>query len=248
MGDLIQSNSWDFLKKYTDARIAMGRTGHSIPTKALLNFQLAHAQAKDAVISDFRYQTLDLKLKEMGLKTHFLQSQVNTRQEYLKRPDLGRKLNSGSRESLSKLSTLNYQLSIVIADGLSSQAVETNAIPFLDLFIPSAREAGFSIAPISIVQYGRVAIGDEIGDLIHAKIVIVLIGERPGLSSPDSMGIYMTYNPQPGLSDESRNCISNIRPKGLNYKEAALKLLYLTIHSRELKLSGVNLKEDLLLE
>jgi len=247
VSNLIQTNSWDFLKQYTDARIALGRTGHSLPTNELLKFQLAHAQAKDAVLSDFRYQTLDSRLQELGMRTIVLKSQIKTRQEYLKRPDLGRRLDEDSKNKLSKVQSLKFNVSIAIVDGLSAQAIETNAIPFLELFIPLLHEAQIKIAPISIVEQGRVAIGDEIGELLQAQIVVVLIGERPGLSSPDSMGIYMTYHPKVGLTDESRNCISNIRPKGLSYKEAALKLLYLTTRSRELKYSGVNLKDDLLL-
>lgn len=247
MSNLIQTNSWDFLKQYTDARIALGRSGHSLPTQELLKFQLAHAQAKDAVLSELKVENLKLKFDTNNWQSILFKSQVKNRNEYLKRPDLGKKLSIESRNSITKLSTFNFQLSIVVVDGLSAQAIETNAIPFLELFIPLLQESQIEIAPITIVEQGRVAIGDEIGELLSAQIVVVLIGERPGLSSPNSMGIYMTYHPKVGLTDESRNCISNIRPKGLTYKEAALKLLYLITRSRELKFSGVNLKDELLL-
>jgi len=241
--NLVVKNDWDILKKFTSARIGLGRTGVSLPTKEILSFALDHAQAQDAV-----YLPLDadiLKSQNKNKELLELHSKVKDRAIYLKRPDLGRRLDSNSQELLSKVKNKHYDLSIVIVDGLSSLAVHKNAINFIkkitELLKKDKQE--WNISPLCIVKQGRVAIGDEIGEILHAKIVLVLIGERPGLSSPDSLGLYMTFNPKVGLKDSSRNCISNIRSKGLSYENAANKALYLLKESRKLKLSGVELKE-----
>jgi ethanolamine ammonia-lyase small subunit len=251
VSEIVIANNWDFLKEYTDARIALGRVGNSIPTAALLKFQLAHAMAKDAVYSALDITKLKIELSDLGLNVIELHSKAQNREEYLKRPDLGRSLNSESfqviHNYLKALPAQNFDLSIVLVDGLSSQAIQTNAIPFLIEFVALAKNENWMLAPISIVSQGRVAIGDDVASALKAEIVVVMIGERPGLSSPDSMGIYLTYKPLTGFTDESRNCISNIRPKGLSYQEAAQALYYLVKAAKSLKLSGVNLKEDLLL-
>ena len=257
--DKIESNSniienpWALLKEYTDARIGLGRAGISIPTSHSLAFQLAHAQAQDAVHLplDVEYvieQLGNINLNQEIFTPILLHSQAVNRTVYLQRPDLGRRLDKKSIEVLKKVNTLKdekYDLSIVIVDGLSSLAIKENAQIFIKKLIEvlNFSSQDWKIAPITIVQQGRVAIGDEVGQILNSKILIVLIGERPGLSSPDSMGLYLTYNPKVGLTDESRNCISNIRIEGLSYEEAVKKTMYLLKESRKLELSGVNLKD-----
>jgi ethanolamine ammonia-lyase small subunit len=257
--DKIESNSniienpWALLKEYTDARIGLGRAGISIPTSHSLAFQLAHAQAQDAVHLplDVEYvieQLGNINLNQEIFTPILLHSQAVNRTVYLQRPDLGRRLDKKSIEVLKKVNTLKdekYDLSIVIVDGLSSLAIKENAQIFIKKLIEvlNFSSQDWKIAPITIVQQGRVAIGDEVGQILNSKISIVLIGERPGLSSPDSMGLYLTYNPKVGLTDESRNCISNIRIEGLSYEEAVKKTMYLLKESRKLELSGVNLKD-----
>ena len=240
----------DFLRQYTAARIAQGRTGHSLPTRALLDFQLDHARARDAV-----YSTLDVPQLMSGfadvmppkVAPLLLQSQAPDRPTYLKRPNLGRQLSEASVNQLAGLPAAPVDLSIVLADGLSATAINSHALPVLALLLPEIARLGWSLAPVCVVQQGRVAIGDAVAHALNARMTMVLIGERPGLSSPDSLGAYLTYNPRPGLTDESRNCVSNIRPEGLPYAFAAQKLLYLLTEMYTRKLSGVNLKDELLL-
>src|SRR5580704_13959973 len=228
------------LGDFTPARVELGRAGGSLPTRALLDFQLAHAKARDAVHLPLAVNSLVLELKQKGISPITLASAARDRGEYLKRPDLGRRLNDDSRERLAAVRA-EYDAVFVIADGLSALAVQRHAVPLLELLL---RDLDWSIAPVAIVEQGRVAIGDEIGDLLGARMAVVLIGERPGLSSPDSLGVYVTWQPRPGLTDATRNCISNIRAKGLSYTAAAHKLLFLMNESRRLKLSGVRLKEN----
>ncbi|MFC5474297.1 ethanolamine ammonia-lyase subunit EutC [Paraherbaspirillum soli] len=256
------TNPWQALRQFTAARIALGRAGISLPTAAQLEFQLAHARARDAV-----HLALDAKLLAHQLSSFAaaadgvcikLCSAAENRDIYLQRPDLGRKLNSDSRQILREWSQLRqeseahegglkprpYDLALVIADGLSALAIEQNAQPFLRTLIPRMASENWSLAPITIVRQGRVAVGDEVGQLLGARAVVVLIGERPGLSSPDSMGLYLTWKPGVGLTDANRNCISNVRPAGLSYEEAAFKLHYLLSESRRRQLSGVQLKDE----
>ena len=231
------------LQEFTSARIAIGRVGTSIPLKQSLEFKLAHAHARDAVYSELDTNNLTDTLKEFDLPVLHLHSRVNDRRQYLQRPDLGRRLNDGSLDLL-----LDHRpqtdIAIILADGLSATAVNENAVGLLQALIPQLLAAGFKLAPISIVEQGRVAIGDDIGHGLKAKLSLVLIGERPGLSSADSLGAYLTYNPKPGLTDEMRNCISNIRPGGLIYKKAAKKIFYLVTEAFKRKLSGVDLKDN----
>ncbi|MEC8524133.1 MAG: ethanolamine ammonia-lyase subunit EutC [Pseudomonadota bacterium] len=251
----VVENPWRRLREFTDARIGLGRAGVSLPTKELLEFQLSHARARDAVHFPLDANALTQVLKDSERIPTDAVYQVNSRAEnrtvYLQRPDLGRRLSehsrtllqhdiSGGTGSASGVSS-EYDLGVVVVDGLSSLAVQQNVVPFLETLLPQLR--GFSLAPITLVQQGRVAIGDEVGELLNARCVIVLIGERPGLSSPDSLGLYLTYQPHVGLTDAARNCISNIRPAGLSYIEAARRAKYLLEESRHLKLSGVNLKD-----
>ena len=228
------------LRDYTPARVELGRAGVSVPTRALLEFQLAHAKARDAVHLPLAVNSLAVELKQKGIDSISLSSAARNRDEYLKRPDLGRRLSDASRERLDALRA-EYDASFVIADGLSALAVHRHAVPLLELLLCSL---DWRIAPVAIVEQGRVAIGDDIGESLGARMVVVLIGERPGLSSPDSLGAYLTWHPRPGRADAERNCISNVRAEGLSYAAAAQKLLFLMNESRRLKLSGVRLKED----
>jgi ethanolamine ammonia-lyase small subunit len=227
------------LRDYTMARVDLGRAGVSLPTRALLEFQLAHAKARDAVHLPLATQSLVIELQQKGIESIKLASGARNRDEYLKRPDLGRRLSEASRESLTPLRD-QYDAAFVIADGLSALAVHRHAVPLLDLVL---RDLDWRIAPVAIVEQGRVAIGDEIGEVLGSRLVVVLIGERPGLSSPDSLGAYLTWQPRPGRTDAERNCISNIRAEGLSYAAAAHRLLFLMNEARRLKLSGVRLKE-----
>lgn len=225
------------LRDYTPARVELGRAGISIPTRALLEFQLAHARARDAVHLPLATGSLAIELKMPSI---ILASAARNRDEYLKRPDLGRRLSDESRERLAPLRA-EFDAAFVIADGLSALAVHRHVAPLLDVLL---RDLDWRIAPVGIVEQGRVAIGDEIGELLGARMAVVLIGERPGLSSPDSLGAYLTWQPRPGRTDAERNCVSNIRTEGLSYAAAGRKLLFLMTESRRLKLSGVRLKED----
>lgn len=249
------ANPWAALRQFTDARIALGRAGVSLPTAAHLEFQLAHAKARDAVHLALDgpqlAQTLDAVMEDQGTPCLTLHSAATDRTAYLQRPDLGRRLDAASREVLTTLktqaappSTRPYDLALVVVDGLSAFAIEQNAAPFLSILRRRIGAENWSIAPIFLVQQGRVAVGDEVAELLGAKAVVVLIGERPGLSSPDSMGLYLTWMPRVGLLDASRNCISNVRPAGLSLEEAAYKLHYLLSASRRRQLSGVDLKDE----
>jgi ethanolamine ammonia-lyase small subunit len=200
----------------------------------MLRFQLDHARARDAVYQDLNPAWLDLP--------HILlRSAARDRRTYLRRPDLGRIL---SEESRAKLTRGDYDAAVVIADGLSAPAIHRHAAALLEIFMPKLAEEGWRLAPLTVVLGGRVAIGDEIGERLGARLVAVLIGERPGLTSPDSLGIYLTWDPRPGRTDAERNCISNVRTEGLSYAAAAQKLLFLMREARARKLSGLGLKED----
>ena len=254
-GDVV-NNPWRILRKFTNARIGLGRAGVSLPTSEMLGFQLSHAKARDAVKLKLNMEVLLEKLGEftsqLSCSPMALHSQAFDRTTFLQRPDLGRKLNDASRNSLLNFmiqqqgeNQPHYDLAIVVADGLSSIAVQNNVQPLLRQLIPLLKNQRpeWTLAPLTVVQQGRVAIGDEVGQNLHAKAVLMLIGERPGLSSPDSLGLYYTWQPKVGLHDAQRNCISNIRPTGLGYKEAAQRALYLLTESRRLQVSGVALKD-----
>jgi ethanolamine ammonia-lyase small subunit len=231
------------LQEFTPARIAIGRVGTSIPLKQALEFKLAHAHARDAVYSELDINNLTDLLKLFSLPVLQLQSRVGYREQYLQRPDMGRRLNEGSIELLEEYHN-QTDVAIIIADGLSATAVNKNSLGLLQALIPQLTAAGFKLAPISLVEQGRVAIGDDIGHGLNAKLSLVLIGERPGLSSADSLGVYLTYGPKPGLTDEARNCVSNIRPGGLSYTKAAKKIFYLISEAFKRKSSGVMLKDN----
>ncbi|GAC1034706.1 ethanolamine ammonia-lyase subunit EutC [Pseudomonas sp. No.21] len=240
-------NPWRELRRLTPARIALGRAGTSLPTEAQLDFQFAHAQARDAVHLPFDRAALAAELAERGRDSLLLHSAASDRHTYLQRPDLGRRLDEDSAQRLRQHAAANpdgYDLALVIADGLSSLAVQRHALPFLQRFEEQAAEDGWRTAPIALVEQGRVAVADEVAQLLEAKMVVILIGERPGLSSPDSLGLYFTWAPRVGLTDASRNCISNVRLEGLSYGLAAHRLLYLMREASRRQLSGVNLKDD----
>ena len=244
--DVVVGDSWGKLRRYTPARIALGRAGTSLPTTPHLEFQLAHARARVAVHHELDIPALEASIQSRGYETLLLHSCAESRPLYLQRPDKGRRLDATSRAALAARPAPQdpYDVAFVIGDGLSAMAIEENAIPFLDAVMPSLENSGWRMGPFCIMKEARVAIGDEIGEVLGARMVVILIGERPGLSSPDSMGIYMTLNPRVGLTDESRNCISNIRPQGLGYEHAAYKLNYLMTEARRRGLSGVNLKDE----
>jgi len=290
MADSIHDpDPWQMLRRFTAARIALGRTGVSQPTSAQLDFQLAHARARDAV-----HLALDVDALQRDLEAVWpeagpcvvLHSAAADRNVYLQRPDLGRKLDDASRAMLAgraggdavrdravgeaadrgaaaadadafdAVDTVDaaglpaasgarpYDVAFVVADGLSALAVAQNAAPFLGVLRARIAAEGWTVAPPVIVQQGRVAVGDEIGALLGSRVVVVLIGERPGLSSPDSMGLYVTWAPRVGLTDERRNCISNVRPAGQSYDEAAGRLHYLLAEAQRRQLTGVELKDE----
>lgn len=238
---------WAQLRRLTPARIALGRAGTSLPTHAQLEFQLAHARARDAVHHGLPLDTLREGLHARGLPFAVVHSAAPDRPTYLQRPDLGRRLDDGSREALPAYRApddVPFDLALVIADGLSAFAIERNALAFLDALLPQLPSPSWKLAPVVIAEQARVALGDDIGQALNARMVAVLIGERPGLSSPDSMGIYLTWNPRSGTNDAARNCISNVRQEGLPRDQAARKLLYLMTEARARRISGIALKDE----
>ena len=235
---------WAGLRTFTAARIALGRTGTSVPLREALAFRLAHAHARDAVYSTLNAERLMADLPALGLPVCQVRSRAATRQAYLQRPDQGRQLADDSKVHLTEHITSECDILIVLADGLSATASNAHALPLLRLLVPELRRMGFRLGPLVLAEQARVALGDELGQLARARLVLVLIGERPGLSSPDSLGAYFTYAPRPGLTDEARNCVSNIRPEGLAYPAAAARLLHLLREALRRQLSGVGLKDD----
>lgn len=238
--------AWLKLKELTGARIALGRTGVSLPTKDILEFRMAHARARDAVHTALEIEPLFKALVGKGFAPVTVVSQAVDRHTFLLRPDLGRRLSVDSARTLTNLNNDTKQplpsLAFVIADGLSAQAIQGHAIALLEalrLELPQVQEAAVVLA-----TQARVALGDEIGEILGAELVVVLIGERPGLSAPDSMSAYLTWHPKVGRTDVERNCISNIRLEGLNYAEAAQKLTWLIKQAKLLGKSGVELKEE----
>ncbi len=239
--NFIQADPWVPLRKFTNARIAVGRAGTSIPLLHHLKFIADHAQARDAVYAALDHDRLATKLNDLGLPVIQLQSNAGNRVEYLQRPDKGRQLNDASQKRLGN--TTACDIAFIITDGLSARAVQQHAVPVLSELSGLCINNNFSMPPVCIVQQGRVAVSDETGMLLKAKLAVILIGERPGLSSPHSMGIYITYNPVVGLTDESRNCISNIHPNGgITYTNAAQQAFALIQNALTRQLSGVNLK------
>ncbi|WP_323119342.1 ethanolamine ammonia-lyase subunit EutC [Burkholderia alba] len=245
MSDAVEKNPWGGLKAFTQARIALGRAGNSLPTAPLLAFNLSHAQARDAVHQPLDADALHRDLRAAGFASLDAESAAPDRQHYLRRPDLGRRLSDASREALARAGRAAGEppdVVFVIGDGLSAFAAAKQALPLLQAV--RARLDGWRIGPVVVARQARVALGDEIGELLRAPLVAMLIGERPGLSSPDSLGVYLTYAPKVGCHDALRNCISNVRPEGLPHDAAAHKLHYLMTHARRLGVTGVGLKDD----
>lgn len=232
-------DAWGALRNFTNARIALGRTGTSIPLEENLQFRADHAHARDAVYAMLDAEALGAQLLSLNLPVTSLNSMAQSRQQFLQRPDLGRRLDEISQKKI--LQTASYDVVFIIADGLSAKAVQLYTQPVLQFLTHLCVQAGLSIAPIAVVQQARVAISDEIGMLCNASLAVILIGERPGLSSPHSMGIYITYKPSVGHTDESRYCISNIHtPGGLSAADAAHQAFTLIQQSLTAKISGVH--------
>ncbi|MBI1424700.1 MAG: ethanolamine ammonia-lyase subunit EutC [Gammaproteobacteria bacterium] len=239
------NDSWAFLRRFTFARIALGHAGGSVPTQALLDFRLAHARARDAVYHAMDIDRLQQALQELALLQIRVNSLAENRTTYLQRPDLGRSLHPDSRQILTAANkTTDYDIVFMIGDGLSAIAVEQHATALLAATLPALHQQKWRIGPLILAEQARVALGDDVGKTLGTKLIVVIIGERPGLSSPDSMGIYLTWAPRPGRTDAERNCISNIRPQGLSMADAANKLLYLINQARRLRLSGIELKDE----
>jgi ethanolamine ammonia-lyase small subunit len=241
------------LRSYTNARVGLRRAGTSLATSELLDMAQCLAEARDAVHAELSTASLMQQLAGLDLQAVSLKSAARNRAEYLRRPDLGRRLSLGSRTALEQVGEPTQgqdrawngapRLIIVIADGLSAIAPERHALPLLDALLPMLE--GWKIGPVVVAEQARVAIGDEIGELMRAELMLLLIGERPGLSSPDSLGVYITWAPRVGRSDAERNCISNIRPEGLSYSLAARKIAGYLSEARRRQLTGIALKEDL---
>lgn len=238
-----QAEIWARLAALTPARIGLGRAGSGQRTDSVLRFGLAHAQARDAVHEAMDVAAIRAGIEALGLPTLALASRAEDRTTYLRRPDLGRRLAPGALESLTAAAEA-CDLALVVADGLSARAVHANAIPLLDAFLPHAERAGWRLAPVVVAAQARVALGDEVGEALRARAVAVLIGERPGLSSPDSLGIYLTFAPHLGRADSERNCISNVRAAGLTPDRAASKLGWLLTQALARGLTGVRLKDE----
>lgn len=236
---------WQTLRQFTAARIALGRAGGSLRTSALLDFRLAHARARDAVHMEFHDEALATALGRAGYETCRLATDAADRRTFLVRPDLGRKLSASSHTALTAQASKwrKRDLAIIVSDGLSALAAEQQTGAVLTCLVPLLRAAGWSLYPIFIVPFGRVKLQDEIGSLLGARHTLMLIGERPGLGAPDSLGAYFTFKPSPGCTDANRNCVSNIRPEGLPPKAAAQKLAQLLLESARHGVSGVALKD-----
>lgn len=235
---------WRDLAALTPARIGLGRAGSALTTAETLRFALAHARARDAVHAPFAAETLAREIAALGLPVVEVASAAASRQAYLLRPDLGRRLDAASEERLANGNREPVDVALVIGDGLSSCAVHAHGAAMVAALQPHIAREGWTLAPVVIAHQARVALGDAIGGLLRARLVIVLIGERPGLSSPDSLGLYLTYAPSPGRSDGERNCISNIHGGGLSPGEAAFKAAWLMHEALARRLTGVALKDE----
>jgi ethanolamine ammonia-lyase small subunit len=255
-------DAWSTLRRYTQARIGQGRAGCGIRTPTLLDFQLAHALARDAVHLPWDVEGFAAGVRSQGLEPVLLSTPVQDRSQYLKRPDLGRVLDSASRDRLAARRGAAVDVALTFTNGLSSTALATHGLELLQAIAAAFGRGDFasgasgaaapaaasplSLGPVCLVPDGRVALSDEIGVLLKARLSVIVVGERPGLSAADSLGLYLTYNPDPANTDAERNCISNVRPpEGLSYRDAAAKLAYLARQALRRGLSGVALKDDM---
>jgi ethanolamine ammonia-lyase small subunit len=240
------SDPWHRLRRFTQARIAQGHAGSGLPTAALLDFQLAHAFARDAIHHSWDIMSFSEAVKEMGLEPLCLATPLADRVQYLQRPDLGRCLDQSSRQTLLSRNLSAGDVALIISNGLSSTAVESHGERLLQAIVTAYERLPLRCGPICLVPNARVALADEIGELLKARLAVIVVGERPGLSAADSLGVYLTYAPQVGKTDADRNCISNIRPPdGLSYEAAAAKLAYLSYEALQRNLSGVALKDEM---
>jgi ethanolamine ammonia-lyase small subunit len=232
------------LRALTPARVALGRAGAGLPTQALLDFTLDHARARDAVHAAFDTKTLIAALGALGLHPIQVASRAANRRDYLRRPDLGRMLDADSQRVLAGRASGACELVLVIGDGLSPTAVNVHAANVIAQLLPHLKEAGIAISHAVVASGARVALGDEIGEILGARLVTLLIGERPGLSAPDSLGAYLTFGPMVGRTDAERNCVSNIHGSGLSSAEAAFKIAWLIRQALARNTSGVALKDE----
>ena len=237
-------NPWTALAGLTPARVALGRAGASLPTREVLRLALDHARARDAVRLPFDADGVAREIEALGLATLTVTSQAADRATYLRRPDLGRRLDGESRRRLAETGAPSGPVLLVVADGLSSAAVHAHATAVIAALAPRLAEAGLGDGPVVLAREARVAIGDEIGAIAGAELVILLVGERPGLSSPDSLGAYLTFAPRVGRLDAERNCVSNIRAAGLPPEAAAHRIAWLAAEALKRRLSGVALKDE----
>jgi ethanolamine ammonia-lyase small subunit len=238
---------WTAFRRLTPARIGLGHVGGSLPTAAHLAFQLAHARARDAVHASLDVPRLTTDVAALGLPVIRVDTSAASELEHLRRPDLGRRLRAESRAAVSRLAEPADRppdLVFVIAGGLSAAAAQRHAAPVLAALVPALLADDWGIGPVIVAERGRVALGDEVGEIFGARLGAVLIGERPGLSSADSLGAYLTWQPMVGRTDAERNCVSNIRPEGLAYGPAAERIRLLLNEARRRKLTGVGLKLD----
>lgn len=240
---LENNGPWAELRQLTTARIGLRRTGASLATGPLLDFQLAHARARDAVHEPLDQTRLAADISGLGVRVLAVSSAAEDRQRYLMRPDLGRRLAPGAEATLAPHAS-RYDVVFVVTDGLSAGAVQAHAQPVLAGLLPVLRAEDWRIGPVVIVRHGRVAVGDAVAAALLANSVVVLIGERPGLTAPDSMGAYLTWQPGTHTTDANRNCISNMHPAGIGYADAAFKLAHLLRAMRARRISGVQLKDD----
>jgi ethanolamine ammonia-lyase small subunit len=245
---LVVADPWSSLRRFTAARIALGRAGQALPLREVLALRLAHARARDAVHEPFDDGALHEQiLADAGaIAVHHLASCAVDRLEYLQRPDKGRTLDAASIALLSARPAEEYgrDVVLVVADGLSAIAVHAHAATLVAALLARFAASAISVGAICLVRQGRVAIGDEIGQHLRARLAVVILGERPGLTAPDSLGAYLTYAPSPGLTDDSRNCVSNIRPDGLPVSAAADRISRLAREALRRQISGVTLKDD----
>ncbi len=231
------------LRRFTTARIALGRAGASLPTEALLDFTLAHARARDAVHAGFDADAIARDLQALGLRTLQVASRAGGRRDYLARPDLGRQLDPASGAILDGAGKA-ADVALVIGDGLSPVAVAAQATAVVRHLLPRLAAARIGVGPAVVASGARVALGDEIGAALGARMVVVLIGERPGLSAPASLGAYLTFGPRPGLTDADRNCVSNVHAAGISPDEAAHKIAWLVREGFARQTTGVALKDE----
>ncbi len=241
----MERDVWKSLRKYTPARIAVGRAGGSLPTQEVLDFAWAHAEARDAVKAELDVEKLALEVEKLGVQCLRLDSAAEDRDGYVRRPDLGRKLSDRSREVLARLNPPTAaDVALIVADGLSAVAAREQAVKVLEKLLPMLAADRISVGPICVVRNGRVAIEDEIGEMLHATVAVILLGERPGLGTADSLGAYLVFAPKVGRTDADRNCVSNIREAGLPPAAAAKTIHYLLSEALRRKISGVRLKDE----